>query len=129
VGIQSEDDIEWRGEVDSVARNDRCGFKGWKFCAISFAVDSMSVKGPNGVEVIEVVASDLGRPGKTQTAGVSAVSGPAVTDWRSRYGLCIRNCQVKIKKERSYALHVRGIALSGEEQTLASFHRDAFHIL
>ena len=66
---------------------------------------------------------------KAQTAGVSAVRGPAVTDPRYRYGLSVRNCQAKTKKERSCTLHVRGIALSGEEQTLASFHRNAFHIL
>jgi hypothetical protein len=80
LGIQCEDDVEWRGEVNSIARNDRCGFKGRHFGALGLTVDSMSVKGPNQMELTEVVASDLGRFGKAQTVGISALSGPAGTN-------------------------------------------------
>jgi hypothetical protein len=81
-GIQSEDDVEWRSEIESVPRKDRCGLKRRKFSAFGVAVYRMSVKGPNGMKLTDIAASDLGRPGKAQAARISAVGWPTFTNRR-----------------------------------------------
>src|SRR5580704_9569678 len=91
--VHCKDDIEWRGEIESVTREDWCGLERGQFSAFGVAVQGVSVKGPNGMKLTDVAASDLGGFGKTQTARISSVGRPALANQigeRSVGGLSIK---------------------------------------